>query len=232
VNEAVREVLRDLPAVPLFLYAHYLDVHDWRHRDMSYREAVEEIDRGIGDLLAILDELGLLESAAVVLTSDHGELIDAEHVVKSLPSHAGNPSFRDVVDIPLVVVGALGVEIPDFARSEDLHHVLLALAGAPPTPSRDLAPNELLLTELAYRTYQNGRFKSLWRRGGRFRLLDLESDPGEMTDVAALHPEVADTHRRRAEELSHSLAAPSQRVLPTTPSEQWLDRLRALGYLE
>jgi hypothetical protein len=137
-----------------------------------------------------------------------------------------------VVDVPLLVVGAGGVEIPEFARSEDLFHFLLALAGAPPMSPRDLAPDELLLTELTYQTYQSGRYKSLWRRDGRLWLLDLEPDPGETADVSAQHPEVVEAHRRRVEELTRSLAATSRRVGPTQPSEQWLDRLRVLGYVE
>ena len=78
------------------------------------------MEGGIGDLLAILAERGLLENAAILLTSDHGELIDAHHVVESLPLHAGNPAYLDVLDISLVRVGTVGVDIPDFVRSEDL----------------------------------------------------------------------------------------------------------------
>ena len=199
---------------------------------MSYTEAVEEMDRGIGDLLAILEERGLLEDAAILLTSDHGELIDAKHVVESAPLHAGNPAYRDVLDIPLVMAGAESVEIPDFTRSEDLYHVLLALAGAPTAPRRDLAPGEIFLTELRYQTYQRGRFKSLWRRDGKLWLLDLEADPGETLDVSARHPQVVETHRQRVEELTRALAATSYRAGTTQMSEEWLNRLRALGYAE
>lgn len=233
VNEKVRESLSDLPAAPLFLYVHYLDVHDWLYRGRTYPEAVAAMDEGIGDLLGVLEEKGLLEDAAIVLASDHGELLERDNVVESMPLHFGNPAFRDVIDVPLILVGADDLAIPDFIRSEDLHYMLRSLVRAPqPERARDLARDELFLSELTYQTYQRGRFKSLQRRDGGFVLLDLEQDPGETRDVSAQHPEIVAAHQRRVAELAQSLAATHPSAGPTRPSEDWLDRLRVLGYVE
>ncbi|MGH0032659.1 MAG: sulfatase-like hydrolase/transferase [Myxococcota bacterium] len=236
VNDALRAVLPDLPRdAPLFLYVHYLDVHDWLYRDMSYAEAVEEMDRGIGDLLESLDAAGLLEGMRIVLASDHGEMLGGEsHVTEATPLHLGNPSFRGVLDVPLVLVGVDASRLPAFPRSEDLFHLLRGLAdGSSDAPAtRDLRADEVFLTELAYQTYQRGRFKSLRRRDGPLLLLDLEEDPGETRDVAAAHPEVVEAHRRRVETLTRELSARESAAGPRQESEVWLDRLRALGYVE
>lgn len=233
VNAAVRDALEALPEAPLFLYVHYLDVHDWLYRGMTYPESVEEMDEGIGDLMALLDEHGLLDDAAIVLASDHGELIDEEHVVPSKPLHSGNPSYRQVLDVPLILVGTDGVRLPELVRTQDLHGVLLDIAGVPDEPESEvLAPDEVFLSELIYQTYRRGRFKSFLRRDGRFTLIDLEQDPQEKRDAAALHPEVVATHRQRIESLTDELAARSPDAGATRASEEWLDRLRALGYLQ
>ena len=236
VHAALRAELADLPArpeAPLFLYVHYLDVHDWLYTDGSYAEAVERMDRGIGELLGILADHDLLEEAALVVTSDHGELIDdRERALPHHPLHLGNPSFRDVLDVPLLLVGADDVALPPLVRSEDLHRILLALAGAPLGASEDLAPDELLVSEKGFQTYQRGRFKSMLAREGAHPLIDLESDPLETRDATALHPEVAEAHRRRVAELTEALAT---EALPTDPrplDPEWTERLRAMGYLE
>ena len=237
VNARVRASLADLPAAPLFLYVHYLDVHDWIIRKIDYRDAVEEMDRGIGDLLELLSSAGLLEGATILLTSDHGERMvaaagEGPKVLGGLPLHFGNPSYREVLEVPLLLVEGEGVTVPRPARSEDLFYVLLDLAGAavPDTP-RDLGADELFVGEANFRTYRRGRFKSIQPRKGGLVLVDLEQDPGETRDVAALHPGVADAHRRRVDEISAALAA-SGSPGSGAPDEEWLDRLRSLGYVE
>ena len=231
VNRAVERLLPQLPEGPLFLYVHYLDVHDWQILGISYVEAVERADAAVRELLALLESHGLLEDAAVVLTSDHGESLGEEHVVKGLPNHAGNPSFETVLDVPLILVGVEDAGRGARLRTEDLFYLLGRLAGSPPAASRDLDPDELLLSEGFFRTYRKGRYKSFRARADdTLILIDLEADPAERRNVADEHPEVAAAHRARVDALSHSLAAPNAMTVPA--SSQMLDRLRQLGYLK
>jgi arylsulfatase A-like enzyme len=233
VNRAVREALAGVGDEPLFLYVHYLDVHDFGALRLDYAGAVAQVDAGVGDLLALLEEKGLLADAAIALVSDHGEALGETHLLQSLPSHFGNPSFRSVIEVPFILVGAPDLPLPRFLRSTDIHDALLQLAGAPPPRAGQLAEDELLLTELQFLTYQRGRFKSFWRRGADaagLALVDLEADPGETRDVAAQHREVAEAHRRRMQALSRELAAPQLESAPADAALQ--DRLRALGYIE
>lgn len=238
VNEALRPLLDEPAEGPRFVYLHYLDVHDWIYRDMGYVEAVEHMDRGIGELLDILAEGGLSD-AAILVTSDHGELLeDRARVLPHHPLHLGNPSFREVLEVPFLLTGAGDHEhrLPATIRSEDVHRILLSLAGAEPRAPSDLEADELLVTEQHYQTYQRGRFKSLHERGDGFVLIDLESDPGETRDVAAAHPEVVAAHRARVTSLARKLAA-EQLAADADPSAapldpHWTERLRSLGYVE
>jgi arylsulfatase A-like enzyme len=231
VNAAVFEALPKRPGDRVFLYVHYMDVHDWHMLKRSYAESVERLDAALGALLDHLDAQGLLDAAVVVLASDHGETLQEPHVVKGLPMHAGNPSFEELLRVPLVVAGTDLADPPFPLRSEDLFHWLARLAGAEAPRETTLDDDELLVTERFYRTYRRGRFKSYWRRpDGRFILVDLDADPGEQRDVAAAHPDVAAAHRERVETLTRRLAAPEARAGKIGEVE--LERLRLLGYLK
>jgi arylsulfatase A-like enzyme len=232
VNAAAVAALDRVPEGPLFLYLHYLDVHDWHLLGLDYSEAVARMDVGIGDLIDHLEGAGLLEDAAIVLTSDHGESLGESLFVKSAPGHAGNPSTWTVLDVPLIVAGRGAQLLPPFVRTQDLHAFLMRLAGGRPSADGgDVEPAELLVTERLFTTYRRGRYKSSWSRvDDSFHLVDLEADPAETTDVAASHPEVVKAHRARMQALTRELAA--SQVDFDDLSEELIQRLRFLGYVE
>jgi arylsulfatase A-like enzyme len=231
VGAAVVAALARRKGDRFFLYVHYMDVHDWALLKRPYRETVEAVDRAVGALLDLLEGEGLLDDAVVILTSDHGESLDEPHLVPTAPRHVGNPSFEPVLAVPLI---ASGRELPHdgpLIRSEDLFRILLRLAGGVPQPESDLLPDELFVTELGYRTYRRGRWKSYQGRfDGSFRLVDLAADPGERRDVAAQNPQVVESHRKRVDALTDRLAAPSAPLHEV--SEKQRERLRSLGYVE
>jgi len=231
VGAAVIAALAQRKSDRFFLYVHYMDVHDWAAVNVPYRDAVAAVDRGIGELLDHLDGERLLDGAVVILTSDHGESLDEPHLVPATPRHIGNPSFEPVLAVPLIASGAELAHDGPLIRSEDLFRILLHLAGGAPQPERDLLPDELFLTEVGYRTYRRGRWKSYSGRfDGTFRLVDLEADPGERRDVAAENPAISESHRKRVDALTTALAAPDAPLYEI--GEEELDRLRSLGYVD
>lgn len=233
VNRKVAEALDQRTSDHFFLYVHYLDVHDWHMAGVPYARSVASADAAVGALLEELAARDLREGTALVLTSDHGEALGEEHFQPASLRHAGNPSFEPVLRVPLIVAGARPHLDPDtFLRTQDVFRLLIRLAGGEaPAQGFALAPDELLVTERLYRTYRRGRWKSFWLRGSnRIRLVDLAADPNERRDVAAEHPEVAEQHRRRVDELSQELGAPDRKLGEISPEH--LERLRVLGYLE
>jgi arylsulfatase A-like enzyme len=165
VNAAVRRLLRERPNDRFFLYVHYMDVHDWHQRQLEYAKAVERMDESIGNLVAALEDDDLLDGMVIVVVGDHGEILGGEeHLLPTMPTHIGNPSFEQVLGVPLVVVGGDVDEGGVPFRSEDLYHFFARLVGASVSTARDLEPGELFLTEAWYRTYRMGRWKSYWRR--------------------------------------------------------------------
>jgi arylsulfatase A-like enzyme len=234
VHEALEAASRDLPVGPLFLYVHYMDVHDWQVNFESYAEAVAHVDTELGMLLDLLEERGLLEDAVVFLTSDHGEILDEEHEGYLSEGHIGNPSFQPVLEIPLIVAPARFENVDRFLRSEDIPGLIAQAAGIgwAPDPSPVLHPDELFVSERAFLTYRKGRFKSSFHRKklDKWALYDLETDPGEKKNLIQGERDVALEHLERVAALARGLAV--ERSGPDEMSEEDASRLRALGYLE
>jgi arylsulfatase A-like enzyme len=234
VNRAVKGALERRRSDRFFLYVHYIDVHDYGFHRIPYAAAVQSLDQGLGRLLAALEKASLLEDAVVVLTSDHGERLGEMHDFPgegpNARGHYGNPSFEELLRIPLIVAPARFEDPGRFLRSQDIHRLLLEIAGVATVPAPETRPDELYLSELQYRTYRQGRWKSLLRRlDNAYFLYDLEADPEEDREVGKQHPDVARAHLRRMAELTRDLAA--QRVPERELSESDRERLRALGYL-
>lgn len=218
-----------------FLYLHVMEAHDWLVTGRpSYTAGVEASDEAVGSLLRRLETLGLRDGALVVLTADHGEMLPGDPVLFPQTGHDGNPSFEAVLDVPFIVSPAVALPSDALIRGDQIGPLLLSLSGARPSPAWRpddvLAPDETFTSELSWRTYRRGRWKSAWRRGtDEVRLFDLTH--GEATDVAAHHPDIVDAHRARIDEIRRRLGGDH----PADPGElRAEDRalLRSLGYAD
>ena len=107
----------------------------------DYDAGVFEADRGVGEVLDTLDEMGRLEDALVIVTSDHGEsffdqklhighgigLTDDElrvPLIVRYPQRTAGGTRRDelvgLVDIPRTVHEVMGVKAPEELQGESL----------------------------------------------------------------------------------------------------------------
>jgi arylsulfatase A-like enzyme len=207
-----------------------------------YGSEVAYLDAMIERLVGGLEARGLLDAGTlVVVSADHGEQF-AEH---------GGWEHGDLhienVHVPMILAGA-GLEAGRVRRtlSElDLGPTILAAAGfgtfgtaegrnrLPGTTSEEPAtPVSAVFTEYGERTrLELEPWILIEERDGFVRLYDGESDPGELHDVAADHPELVRAMRARIE-------AHHARDLRTGGSlERKVDRrtsamLRELGYLD
>ena len=235
VNAAVEKALKDRPrGRPAFVYIHYLDVHDWLV-DGSYPDAVVRFDERLAQLLDILEDDGLREHAVLFLTSDHGENVDEEHGRYAVDTHTGNPSFQEVLEIPLIVAPAVFTDTDRILRSRDLGRLIREVAELPadrPGEERILEPDEVFLSEKRFVIYRRGRYKSAFQREriGRWALFDLEQDPGETENFLSVHPEISARHLARVQEIASQLEADPQTSQELTKEDR--ARLQALGYSE
>ena len=102
-----------------------------QHR-LRYRESAMAADAALGTFLEDLDRQGLLDSALVVVTSDHGESFE-----KGYLGHAGPLTHDSLIHVPLVVKlpgQKIGQTLNVPVSQADLAPTLLDMVGAPPLP--------------------------------------------------------------------------------------------------
>jgi arylsulfatase A-like enzyme len=187
-----------------------------QHR-LRYRESVMAADAALGAFLEHLDRQGLLDSALVVVTSDHGESFE-----KGYLGHAGPLTHDSLIRVPLVVKlpgQKIGKTLNVPVSQADLAPTLLDMVGAPPLPHAEgrslraaLEGKPLPLKPVFSMTMERqSRFEPI--RYGRYvvidgndkltlaldpkgnaqaekvTLFDLAADPAETHDLAQQRPE-------------------------------------------
>ena len=218
-----------------------------------YYGEVSYADAQVGRLLAWLRDTGREDRTIVVVTADHGELL-GEHG-RTLGTHSTH-LVEATVHVPLIVraPGLPARVVPEQVRLVDVFPTvldLLRVAVPEGLDGRSLAPllrGEALASTPAYSETLYERFPEVAPAGaelvslreGAFKLLrspvrrelyDLDTDPDELSDVGAAHPDlVAGLERalRRVRELPQAPDAPL--ALEGEERERHLERLRSLGY--
>ncbi|QDU66209.1 sulfatase [Engelhardtia mirabilis] len=177
-----------------------------------YDAEIAETDAAIGRVLDALVKSGQWERTIVALVADHGEalgergyyhhgytLYDDQVHVPMLLRIPGRDEGRVVdtavasIDLMPTVLAALGLERPDYFHGVDLL-------------ARDFEEEQSYFIESptydssAQKAWVLGDFKYFHDPVFRTEaLFDLAHDPGEVTDVAAQHPELVQRARRELE---------------------------------
>jgi arylsulfatase A-like enzyme len=185
----------------------------------KYAAMLEQLDSGIGRILAALEKNGLTERTIVVFMSDNGGLATAEGwPTSNLPLRAGKGwPYEGGVREPMIVVAPsvtkAGTTCDSPVISTDFYPTLLQLASLPPKPEQHLDGVSfvpLLKGETMqrgkplfwhYPHYSNqggapngairdGDWKLIeWYGGGVLELYNIPQDIGEKNNLAAQQPE-------------------------------------------
>ena len=164
----------------------------------AYWASTTFMDAQVGHVLDALDRLGLANNTIVVFTSDHGYHL-ADHGLWQKMS-----LFERSARVPLIIAApgakARGVAARGLAELVDLYPTLADLAGLKPNGPIDgvsLAPMlqdaASTVKDAAFTQARNGyavrteRWRYIEWDGGKqgAQLYDMNSDPGETTNLAA-----------------------------------------------
>lgn len=176
--------------------------------DALYNAEVRRLDAFFGEVLALLESRGMLDSTLIVVTADHGEELLDHGFVGHASTSLQAKLYEEVVRIPLIVSWpgqvAAGQVLNHPVNQTDLLPTLCRLQGWPMpdgVQGRDLFepdPGRALFFESVAAGNQTPREReNEWIRGvrhGRFkylddgRLFDLLTDPEESRDLAAEFP--------------------------------------------
>lgn len=196
------------------------------HIARAYREMLQEMDRGVGEIVALLARLELDRSTLVIFCSDNGATREGNN--GPLRGHKGS-LWEGGHRVPGIFhwPGTIrpGVSAAT-ALGMDLMPTLLELAGAslpaghtldgvslvPALLHRQALPARRLFWAYAgHHAVRDGPWKLLIERGGSPQLFHLDRDLGEKTDLAAQEP-------AKVRELQAALAAWKTDVTPKVAS--------------
>ncbi len=202
-----------------FAFVHFMDPHSSyvKHRGIPkfgrgykgrYDGEVFYTDRAIGRLLRRMTELGLDRDTAIVLMSDHGEMLGAH----GARTH-GNVVWQEVLRIPLMVIspGLEPGEVSCPASHVDVAPTILNLVGIDGgrhgMTASTLVPHLLdscdsdreITAEIGdYRVLVGPRYKMIYRtKSQTYQLYDIVADPREAQDISAERPEVIEQMKER-----------------------------------
>jgi arylsulfatase len=170
----------------------------------AYAAMMTGIGEWIGRILDAIAARGELDRTIVVFSSDHGEMLGDHGKWGKAVAYEG--SLR----IPLVIAGpGLRVNVVSWALAElaDIGATLIDAAGI--AVPKNFAAQSLLpvlqgrIDDAKHRSHQFAalgdwqamildRYKAVRQTDGRVMLYDLATDPGELVDLAARVPRVAE----------------------------------------
>jgi arylsulfatase A-like enzyme len=177
-----------------------------------YAAMIESMDESVGRVLAMLDELGLADRTAVILTSDNGGL---ERRTSNAPLRAGKgTAYEGGVRVPFIVrwpgVTKAGSTCHVPVIGMDVYPTVLEIAGVKPPKAidglsivpllqgatrigRDVLywhyPHYHSMGATPYGAVREGDLRYIeWQEDGHFELYDLKSDIGERQNLADSRP--------------------------------------------
>ena len=177
-----------------------------RHLFHAYYASISYMDAQLGRVLDELDRLGLADSTAVVLWSDHGYQM-GEHGIwgkhtnfedavltpmivrvpgQKRPAEACN-ALVELVDLYPTLCDLAGLEFPEHLEGTSL----LPLLDQPERHWKSAAFSQFARGNVMGRSMRTARYRyTQWRRGGDGRvvgreLYDHTTDPKENTNIAA-----------------------------------------------
>ena len=255
VRQSAMRWIRSDRAGPVMCWVHFFDPHApyqappefvARTKD-PYDAEVAFMDHNVGEIIQTLRSDGLLATTLVVAVADHGE---------SLGDHGYDEHalllYEGILRVPLIfsLPGRLpeDVSLDRMTRMVDIMPTILDLMGwqTPPDVSGEsfaaafeggeVASGDCYgETDYPFTAFGWAKLRSLvdqrWKyiRAPSRELYDLDTDPRELTNLAAMHPDVVERMEDALARTEAAMRPHESRVVRTDDANA--DALRSLGYV-
>ena len=179
---------------------------DYKTRDKLFRQAINEIDWSVGQILDTLKAQGLDENTFVLFTSDNGPSIGSAGPLKGRKGSTNEGGMRESTVVRWPGKIPAGKPNDELMTTMDLLPTFAKLAGADIPSDRIIDGKDILptLTEGAPTPHEaffyhggntlaavrSGQWKLHAKNGNPSELYDLQTDIGEKKNVLKDNPEV------------------------------------------
>ncbi|RMF69187.1 MAG: DUF4976 domain-containing protein [Calditrichaeota bacterium] len=234
-----------------------LDEKDIRHYEALYDGEVAASDYQIQRVLDRLETLGVLDNSLVIITGDHGENL-YEHgmeyghygvydsslripllffMPKKLPQGLRIQKVVQSIDIAPTILDLLNIPIPKQFQGRSL--LPLVRGEAPDWPS--VAHSVMFRNDRNFLALRDGDWKLLLtvtKKGKKYELYHIPSDPKELHNLIDSKPDVAKRMKAEMEKwINHDFARPQLVYQPghffkEDFDQKTIERLRSLGYIK
>lgn len=207
----------DRPSVAIGNARHVMPFDENPETRADYVKMVERVDRGVGDILAALDTLGLNRNTIVIFTNDNGgewlsrnaplahrkfTLWEGGIRVPALvrwpgrvPAGHVTPQVGITMDLSASILAATGTPVPAEARLDGIN-LFPVLEGRTPVVERTLFWR-VQIGGLNQRAVRSGDMKLLVDGTARYLLFNVRKDLGERDDLAAQQTAVVQRLRQQ-----------------------------------
>jgi arylsulfatase A-like enzyme len=228
----------------------------------GYDENLASVDSAVGEIIAKMRSLDLLDESIIIVTADHGELLGEIDKIFGHGGYFGEggmnipliirfPKSVDV-DHPTTTIDALVktsdilvtlADIYDFDIRDDF---LLGKSLLPLIKEPDAELNSFMVSEkrgIPGYCYRTKKHKLIyWMENAPIEFYDLEKDPGAMNNVYEQNKILAHFYLTNLKKWITSQTLIKQALLKGDPSEREIDmkridektleNLKALGYIK
>lgn len=163
-----------------------------------YDGEIRYTDDLVGDVLSTLDQVGILNDTAVIITSDHGEQLGQHGLYGHAGLHESNTHIPLLLWNPALLGGAQTID--GYVQHVDIVPTVLDLFGAdipeeldgrsllPVIRSETATRARIYLEASQQRAVVRDQYKLIVDHAGHRALYDLGADPVEARDLAASMP--------------------------------------------
>jgi arylsulfatase A-like enzyme len=221
---------------------------DLRQVRALYDGEIRFADASLGQFLTILAERGLHENTIVAVTADHGEEF-LEHggfnhgqslynellhvpLVLSVPDLSARARVSEpvqLIDLAPTLLELTGVPVPMEFEGESLVGLATGVDGGRFARREIYASNSL---EPVKMTVMREEWKGIYTAGSELELYKLDEDPGELRNRALDEPELAAELVALMWSWRQSRRDRGRPAESREMSQEDVERLRSLGYIE